>query len=310
MAGLGKKTFAAGEVLTASNVNGYLMDQSVMAFASSTARDAAITVPTDGMVSYLQDTNDVLQYRTFTNTGGTVVGAWESVAASAGNKIINGDFGINQRAFTSITSGGVYGFDRWKQDANGGLPTYTPQTFTPGTAPVSGYEAQNFARVAISGQSAVGDYAYLIQPIEDVRTLAGQTSTVSFWAKATSGTPKVAVEFQQNFGSGGSPSTAVSVPAGQVTLSTAWQRYSVTVAIPSIAGKTIGTTANTSSLGLLLWTSAGTTFNARTGSLGIQSATIDFWGVQVEAGSLATPFRTATGTKPVSYTHLRAHETG
>jgi hypothetical protein len=63
--------------------------------------------------------------------------------------------------------------------------------------------------------------------------------------------------------------------------------------LPSISGKTIGTS---DALYLLLFVSAGTDFNARTGSLGIQSNTFEFWGVQVEYGSKATPFQTATGT--------------
>lgn len=62
MAGLGKKTFIAGEVLTASEVNGYLMDQSVMRFASSSARATALPSPDEGMVSYLDDTNKVEVY--------------------------------------------------------------------------------------------------------------------------------------------------------------------------------------------------------------------------------------------------------
>jgi hypothetical protein len=51
----GKKTFVAGEVLTAQDVNDYLMDQSVMNFATSAARSSAIPTPTDGMVTYRQD---------------------------------------------------------------------------------------------------------------------------------------------------------------------------------------------------------------------------------------------------------------
>jgi hypothetical protein len=38
MAGLGRRVFSAGEVLTAANVNGYLMDQSVMVFDDDAAR--------------------------------------------------------------------------------------------------------------------------------------------------------------------------------------------------------------------------------------------------------------------------------
>jgi hypothetical protein len=212
------------------------------------------------------------------------------------NRLINGDFFINQRAFTSVTADVTYGFDRWMLMKSGGTTTYTPQTFTPGTAPVVGYEGVNFARIATTGQSASGDYSILSQRIEDVRTFANQTVTVSFWAKANTGTPKVAVEFVQSFGSGGSPSADVNTYISNVTLSTSWTRYSVTGTVPSISGKTIGTTVNTSSLRLYLWTSAGSTFNARTGSIGVQNADIDIWGVQAEAGSVATPFETATGT--------------
>jgi hypothetical protein len=44
-------------------------------------------------------------------------------------------------------------------------------------------------------------------------------------------------------------------------------------------------------LALVLWQSAGSSFNSQTGSLGNQNSTIDYWGVQVEAGTVATPFK-------------------
>lgn len=56
MAGLGRKVFTAGEVLTAANVNGYLMDQSVMVFASSAARTSAVATASTGMLSYITGT--------------------------------------------------------------------------------------------------------------------------------------------------------------------------------------------------------------------------------------------------------------
>jgi hypothetical protein len=58
-AGLGFKTFTTGEVLSAANVNGYLM-QGVLVFADATARNAAITSPQEGQCCYLKDT-DVIQ---------------------------------------------------------------------------------------------------------------------------------------------------------------------------------------------------------------------------------------------------------
>jgi hypothetical protein len=53
MAGAGKKTFSAGETLTASDVNSYLMEQSVMYFGGTAARASAIPTPSTGMTSYI-----------------------------------------------------------------------------------------------------------------------------------------------------------------------------------------------------------------------------------------------------------------
>ena len=212
---------------------------------------------------------------------------------SGKNKIINGDFSINQRGFTSTTTNLTYGFDRFVWNYDDGTCTYSAQTFTAGTAPVSGYEATNYARLVTSGQTLASASCFLSQKIENVRTFAGQTVTVSFWAKAATGTPKIAIELDQQFGSGGS--TRVTTAVGQVTLSTSWTRYSASVTVPSISGKTIGTS---SFLNCNLFVSAGSNFNARTNSMGIQSNTFDIWGVQAEYGSKATPFQTASGGSP------------
>ena len=60
-AGLGFKTFTTGEVLTAGDTNGYLM-QGVLVFASAAGRDAAITSPQEGQFAYLKDTNVTTYY--------------------------------------------------------------------------------------------------------------------------------------------------------------------------------------------------------------------------------------------------------
>lgn len=58
MAGAGYKAFATGDVLSATDVNTYVMQQSIMVFASSTARTTALSaVLAEGMASYLKDTN-------------------------------------------------------------------------------------------------------------------------------------------------------------------------------------------------------------------------------------------------------------
>jgi hypothetical protein len=246
---------------------------------------------------YVWDSTDNVWYpigvgaHQHTNAADTpAVMPYSTYAAAGKNKIINGDFAINQRNFTSSTSLVAYVFDRSFMDYTDGTVTTSAQTFTPGTAPVAGYEAANFARFVITGQTLSSAYSWFRHKIEDVRTLAGQTTTVSFWAKAATGTPKIAVELAQQPGVGGS--AQVTNYFGQVTLSTSWQRFSVTAALPSLSGKTIGTS---SALTLNLYLSAGSNYDARSGSLGIQSNTFDIWGVQVEAGSVATAFQTATG---------------
>jgi hypothetical protein len=206
---------------------------------------------------------------------------------AAGNVIINGAFDIWQRGAGAYT-GNVYTADRWffYGQGSGVSHSATRQTFTPGSAPVAGYEGEFFYRDVITSGSDANSQMILVQRIEDVRTFAGQTVTMSFWAKANSGTPKIGVEMYQNFGSGGSG--PVSGIGQSVTISTSWARYSLTFTVPSVSGKTIGTS---STLEALLWLSAGSSANTRSGSIGLQSNTFDIWGVQLEAGTVATPFR-------------------
>lgn len=210
---------------------------------------------------------------------------WNVGYGQAGkNKIINGDFGINQRSFTSTTTANAYGFDRWFLNLSGGTGTYSAQSFTLGAAPVAGYEAKNFARLAVTTGN---DFCRLEQKIENVRTFAGQTVTVSFWAKGTNPATlgSLNVTMVQSFGTGGSPSASIIQNFGSFTLTANWTRYSVTGTVPSISGKTIGTDNNDSiSFGF-----------GQGASVSTDSWTLDLWGVQVEYGSYATPFQTATG---------------
>jgi hypothetical protein len=275
------KVFTNGSVLNASEVNDNLMNQAVITFSNSAARASAITSPVEGMVTYLEDTDT---YQFWNGSAWVAFGG----AAGSGNFVQNGAFEINQRNFTSSTAGG-FGFDRWKTERSGGTVTASSETFAVGSVP-GNFEAKNFYRVVTSGQSASGDFAAPLQGIENVRTLAGQTATLSFYAKAGSGTPEIGIELEQNFGSGGSPSASVSTPLTAVTISTGWVRYTATVSVPSITGKTLGTN-NNDTLNVVLWVSAGSDLDSRSSSIGIQNNTFDIWGVQLEAGSTATPFR-------------------
>jgi hypothetical protein len=199
---------------------------------------------------------------------------WNVGYGQAGkNKIINGAFNVWQRG-TSF-SGNGYTADRWTCNFSGATGTVSQQTFTPGTAPVAGYESQFFLRFATT---VADDSSRIEQKIENVRTFAGQTVTVSLWAKADSART-ITVTPYQNFGSGGSAD--VNVTSQTISVTTAWTRFTKTFAIPSVSGKTIGTG---SFLSLEILHAPNATF------------TLDLWGVQVEAGSVATAFQTATGT--------------
>jgi hypothetical protein len=69
---LPRKTFVANEILTASDVNEFLMDQSVMVFAGTAARGSAIPSPSEGMVTYRSDDDvvEVFDGSAFVGVGG------------------------------------------------------------------------------------------------------------------------------------------------------------------------------------------------------------------------------------------------
>lgn len=85
-AGLGFKTFNTGDVLSAADVNGYLM-QGVWVFANATARTAAVTSPQEGNVSYLSDTNSLEIYD---GTAWVAYGAGDITGVTAGTGISGG----------------------------------------------------------------------------------------------------------------------------------------------------------------------------------------------------------------------------
>jgi hypothetical protein len=62
VSGLGRKVFIAGDILEAAEVNGYLMDQSIMVFDNDGARGSAIPIPTQGMFAYLKSDSTLYTY--------------------------------------------------------------------------------------------------------------------------------------------------------------------------------------------------------------------------------------------------------
>jgi hypothetical protein len=217
-------------------------------------------------------------------SGGNII---NSLEAAGKNVILNSDFSVWQRgtSFSNPASGSVTA-DRWSVvwDGSGATRTISQQTFTAGNA-IPGYEFPYFYRFAQSVAGTSGTYNLFQTRLEDVRTFAGQTVTISFWAKAAANTNLAQLNLEQEFGTGGSPSATVSntISTGTITITTSWQRFSYTTTVPSIAGKTVGTTTP-GFLGFRVWVPINATF------------TLDFVGFQIELGTTATTFQTATGT--------------
>lgn len=124
MAGAGYKSFVAGAVLGASEVNTYLMQQSVMTFTNTTARNAAITSPSAGMLTFIVGTKTLELYD---GSGWTAIGGGDYATYPNQPAITSGGvtriqpFAIEQGS-NSITGNGAVTFTT-------GRFTATPQVF-------------------------------------------------------------------------------------------------------------------------------------------------------------------------------------
>jgi hypothetical protein len=200
---------------------------------------------------------------------------WREQSDTGRNAIINGSFDAWQRGVVFYApASGSYTADRWAVgwDSEDSVRTVSREAFTAGNAPVAGYEGKYFLRYESSVAGASATFNNVYQPIEDVRSFAGQSVTVSCWAKSDDN-----VDFSfvlgQNFGDGGSDS--VNTFSGTFTTSGSWQRFSAQIDVPSILGKTVG---SNSSLIFFIDLPFDSLFS------------LDFWGVQVEIGDVASRF--------------------
>jgi hypothetical protein len=102
MAGAGYRTFASGEVLTANNVQTYLMDQAVQVYAGTAARASAVPSPSTGMVAYSTATGlQVFNGSAWTSVGGATYGAATGGASTASATIS----GVNYTILTFTATG-------------------------------------------------------------------------------------------------------------------------------------------------------------------------------------------------------------
>jgi hypothetical protein len=149
-AGLGFKDFTTGEVLTAADVDGYLM-QGVWVFASAAARDAAVTSPQEGNFAYLKDTNVTTYYtgsawanldttgmtNPMTTTGDTIYSSSGSTPAR---------LGIGSTGNVLTVAGGV---PTWAAPASGGGMTLLTSGALSGSSTVFSFTSTGYINIQI-----------------------------------------------------------------------------------------------------------------------------------------------------------------
>ena len=130
-----------------------------------------------------------------------------NLASAAGtgffrNKLINGGFDVWQRGTSiSLSNTAAYTADRWM--VGGASASVARIDFTNGQTEVPD-NPKYYARWTISSNSQNYEFN---QKIEGVQTFAGQTATISFYIRQTSGSVALSARLVQDFGTGGSPSS-------------------------------------------------------------------------------------------------------
>lgn len=227
---------------------------------------------------------------------------WPFAGNMNGNAIINGNFDIWQRSTSQAIAAATETFvaDRWKNlhNAGGGtLPTITVsrQQLTAGDIHKSFW----YHRINVNGAGTSlgsGSLGRLFQLIErGTRFLCGNGKkvTVSFWARSSISSKKIGVSLQQNYGTGGSPSSAETINGGNFTLTSDWTKYTFTFTTNTLVGKTFGTD-NNDHLRLAFYAMWGSSLQSEVGASSAEtyvgSGNIDIAQVQLNEGDTALDF--------------------
>ena len=195
------------------------------------------------------------------------------------NAIINPVMDIWQRGTSfSNPATGTYTADRWRidYDGAGGTRTVARNTISLGTNLPSGIQGKYFMEMILTNAGTATTQS-ISQRVERVNTFAGETITLSAWVRndgGGTGVNTLTAKAIQNFGTGGSPSTAVTTVLGTAAVTGTWVRLHVHVTLPSISGKTIG--------------SNGDDYLQIMFDLGSQTGRFWLYGVQLEQNTTQT----------------------
>lgn len=219
-------------------------------------------------------------------------GGWVSLPIIE-NDCINGTFDHWQRGISQTSSG--YGSDdRWNNSHSGSTKVHSQQLFTNGQTDVPG-NPEFYSSTVVSSVVGASNFCQKWTKLLDVRRYSGKKVAFSFYAKADSA-KDIALEGVQNFGIGGS-TRVDSISVQKVTLSSTWQKYILYIDFPSVTGKTIGALSSSQ---FTLWFESGSTYDARTGTLGQQSGTFDISEVEIYASDIELPVRRRTAEEELS----------
>jgi len=322
-ANAGYHAYATGDVLTAAQVQYNLQNQTVMYFASSAARTTALSgVLVEGMVSYipangleyyngsawvvvaadqtpLTTKGDLFTYSTtdarlaigtngqtlVANSGATTGNAWQDPVQQ--NPVLNSAFQVWQRG-TSISvaaSSTGYTADRWYTATNANQACTISRQATGDTTNLPNIQyCMRFQRN--SGQTGTGQLT-IAQSFESVNAIpfAGKTVILSFYARAGANySPTSSALLPIIYTGTGTDQNALSGYTGNVTnytsvtLTTTWQRFTYSITVPITA------TEIAPAFGMNPTGTAGT------------NDYYEVTGVQLEVGSVATPFHTFSAT--------------
>lgn len=201
------------------------------------------------------------------------------------NYLINGSFYVCQRGLTQTSVSGYGSDDRWSNESVGHTRTHSILNFDVSQTDVPNFPYY-FSRTQIhTVGGAAGDYVLKRQRIEHVRSTAGKTTTLSFYAR-TDGSQLIGIGIQQNFGNSGSTTESSNITTISCE-SSEWQKFTITFTWPSISGKSLGVNDYAC---VEFWFSSGQTYDYITGGIGLQSGIFDIAQVQLEDGDTATDF--------------------